>query len=96
MRFRRQHPIGPFVVDFYCPAGNLIVEVDGPIHETQQDHDRARQELLEGCGYRVVRFTAREVESNLQMVIHKIEAHLQEGNVAQRSPSPLEGEGARG
>src|SRR5437868_12293391 len=41
-RFRRQQPIGPFVVDFYCPSHLLIVEGDGPIHETQLDHDRER------------------------------------------------------
>ena len=54
-KVRRQHPIGPFVVDFFCPKHGLIVEVDGPIHETQQEHDQARQALLEACGYRVLR-----------------------------------------
>jgi|SRR5579872_521988 len=72
VRFRRQQPIGPFVVDFYCAARRLIVEVDGPIHDTQADHDQARQRLLECCGYQVLRFTTTEVESSIQDVIDSI------------------------
>jgi very-short-patch-repair endonuclease len=51
-KFRRQHPIGKFVVDFYCNAEGLIVEVDGSIHELpeQQELDRQRQFLLESLG----------------------------------------------
>src|SRR5690349_6718064 len=55
LRFRRQQPIGPFIVDFFCPLYGLIVEVDGPIHESQRDYDHERQVLLEACGYRVLR-----------------------------------------
>src|SRR5437660_7946153 len=57
VKFRRQHPIGPLVVDFRCPQLHLIVEVDGPIHEQQPERDAARQKLLEDRGYRVIRFT---------------------------------------
>jgi very-short-patch-repair endonuclease len=71
-KFRRQHPIGPFVVDFYCANANLIVEVDGPIHKTQREHDSARQELLELCGYRVLRVAADDVERYLGVVLASI------------------------
>lgn len=64
IKFRRQQPIGPFVVDFYAPAYRLIVEVDGPIHEAQKTADRERQELLESLGLRFLRLSAELVENN--------------------------------
>src|SRR4051794_1903713 len=60
-RFRRQHAIEPFIVDFYCPQARLVVEVDGPIHERQVEADRFRQEMLEACGLTVIRFKNDEV-----------------------------------
>ena len=60
-KFRRQQPIGPFVVDFFCGAERLIVEVDGPIHEQQRQQDEQRQELLESLGLRFLRVSANEV-----------------------------------
>src|SRR5512133_277413 len=53
IKFRRQQPIGYFVVDFYNSAYRLVVEVDGPVHESQKDADRARQEILEELGLAV-------------------------------------------
>lgn len=73
-KFRRQMPIGPFVVDFYCSTERLAVEVDGPIHETQREADRARQELLESFGIRFVRVTAEQVEQDLPGVLATIRA----------------------
>ncbi len=64
-KFRRQQPIGAFVVDFFCGAERLIVEVDGGVHESQQEADRQRQELLESLGLRVVRIPSKLVENNL-------------------------------
>jgi very-short-patch-repair endonuclease len=87
-RFRRQQPIGPFIVDFYCPSHGLIVEVDGPVHDGQAEHDRERQALLEACGYGVLRVRASDVEHNLQRVLQTIYDAL-----TTESPSPLEGEG---
>ncbi len=84
-KFRRQQPIGAFVVDFFCAEKNLIVEVDGAIHATQIERDQERQHLLECCGYQFLRFTATQVEQNLK-VVTTIRTHL-------LSPSPLEGEG---
>src|SRR6201992_1987502 len=56
--FRRQAPIGPYVVDFFCPAKRLIVELDGGHHneDDQARRDRTRQDSLEHEGYRVIRF----------------------------------------
>ena len=58
-RFRRQHVIGRFIVDFYCAEKRVAVEIDGPTHDP--DRDERRDALLEGAGVRVVRFTNDEV-----------------------------------
>ncbi|UZQ52970.1 DUF559 domain-containing protein [Trichothermofontia sichuanensis B231] len=71
-KFRRQHPIGVFVVDFFCKEEALIVEVDGPVHDTQQDLDRQRQELLESLGLRFVRLSSHLVETNLPKALAQI------------------------
>jgi very-short-patch-repair endonuclease len=55
-RFRRQHPIGPFIVDFVCLSEKLIVELDGGQHAEQITADSERTAWLEGRGYRVLRF----------------------------------------
>src|SRR6266850_61571 len=59
-KFRRQAPIGEFIVDFYCPAAKLVVELNGDSHnnEAQFDRDNRRQAWLESQGYRVLRFSA--------------------------------------
>ena len=58
-KFRRQHPIGPYVVDFYCPAARLVVELDGDSHDGNKDeYDDRRQAWLESKGYRVLRLSA--------------------------------------
>jgi len=72
-KFRRQQPIGCFVVDFFCAAERLIVEVDGLIHDSQQTLDRQRQELLESLGLRVLRLKAEEVEQSLTSSLQKIQ-----------------------
>jgi very-short-patch-repair endonuclease len=68
-RFRRQQPIGVFVVDFYCSAEKLIVEVDGAIHELQREHDQQRQELLESLGLKMVRVTSKQVETDIDSAL---------------------------
>ena len=58
-KFRRQHPIGEYIVDFVCLAARLVVELDGYSHgvETQLEYDQARDRYLRGQGYRVLRFS---------------------------------------
>ena len=55
-KFRRQHPIGPYVVDFCCPDCGLVVELDGGQHADQTARDTVRTRFLEAEGYRVIRF----------------------------------------
>ena len=76
-KFRRQHPISRYIVDFVCLEKELIVEVDGEIHQYQLNEDAERQLLLEQKkGYTVIRFTNDEVLNNIDEVISKIETVL--------------------
>ncbi len=80
-KFRRQHPIGPFVADFCCLEHDLIVEVDGSVHATQVERDHERQYMLEACGYTVLRFTAHDVEQNLPDVVERIQQTITLRNI---------------
>ena len=62
-RLRRQHPVGPYVVDFYCSARRLVIEVDGAIHDAEQRPVREvrREAFLNENGYRVVRVMAADI-----------------------------------
>jgi adenine-specific DNA-methyltransferase len=91
-KFRRQQPIGPFIVDFYCPEERLAVEVDGPIHERQQREDAGRQEAIESLGVRMIRITADQVTFDLQGAVARIRAALASSSPLPH-PSPLVGEG---
>jgi very-short-patch-repair endonuclease len=74
MKFRRQHPIGPYIVDFFCPAKNLVVEVDGEQHALNDHPEREAQrtQWLEAQGYSVVRFWTHEVMHELDGVCEAI------------------------
>ncbi|WP_430685463.1 endonuclease domain-containing protein [Leptolyngbya sp. AN02str] len=72
LKFRRQHPIGRFIVDFCCPSCKLVVEVDGDIHQQQAGYDEARTEQLQAFGYQVLRVTNEDVLNDLQAVLVRI------------------------
>ncbi len=76
--FRRQAPIGPYIVDFLLPARRLIIELDGGHHndEDTAERDRERQGWLEKEGYRVVRFWNSEITSDLTAVLERIYVEL--------------------
>jgi very-short-patch-repair endonuclease len=71
-RFRRHHPIGPYIVDFACPGHKLAIELDGGQHMTQQQADAARTDELARHGYRVIRFWNNDVVDNLAGVLQVI------------------------
>jgi very-short-patch-repair endonuclease len=71
-RFKPQHPIDIYIVDFYCHKLKLVIELDGEIHNYQKDYDEARTEELESFGLKVIRFTNTEVLSDFESVISKI------------------------
>ena len=72
VRFRRQQIIAGFIVDFYCHRAALVVEVDGDIHDLQQEEDARREKVLIEMGLRIVRFRNDEILSNLPVVVHKL------------------------
>ena len=91
-KFRRQQPVGPFIIDFYCPEERLAIEVDGPVHERQQREDAGRQEALETLGIRFLRITADEVTFHLQAAVERIRLAIASSSPLP-PPSPLVGEG---
>ncbi|MGB2769680.1 MAG: endonuclease domain-containing protein [Candidatus Zixiibacteriota bacterium] len=74
VKFRRQHPIGRYVADFYCPEAQLAIELDGKVHDVrdQKEYDRVRKEMIETGGIRVVRFKNEEIEQNIEAVLKKV------------------------
>ncbi|HLZ09497.1 MAG TPA: endonuclease domain-containing protein [Chloroflexota bacterium] len=70
--FRRQQVISGFIVDFYCSAAGLVVEVDGLVHQAQSERDRDRDQILRAMNLRVVRFTNDEVLGNPLDVLSRI------------------------
>jgi BirA family biotin operon repressor/biotin-[acetyl-CoA-carboxylase] ligase len=85
-KFKRQQPIGPYVVDFVCFASKLVIEVDGGQHQGSES-DRVRDAWLQEQGYRVLRFWDNEVLTNLPGVLEMIAGLLAP------SPPPLSREG---
>ena len=72
LHFRRQHPVGPFILDFYCAEAKLCVEVDGPMHDDRAHYDERRTDWLAKEGIRVLRFTVAELEQRPAFVVAAI------------------------
>ena len=83
-KFRRQYSVGKFVVDFYCPRLKLAVEVDGDSHfsEGSERGDKERQHFIESFGISFLRFTNNDIYENLDTVLERIEASIQERSTA--------------
>jgi very-short-patch-repair endonuclease len=77
-KFRRQHPVGPYIVDFYCHEANLASELDGSGHEDadQADYDRNRSLELQSTGIEVMRFWNNEIRDDLESVLAAIREAL--------------------
>lgn len=74
LKFRRQHGIGPYVVDFYCSAKGLVIEVDGDVHaeEDQVMKDRKREHYLKGLGLQIVRYVNNDILTNIDDVLEDL------------------------
>ena len=72
LRFRRQHPVGQYIVDFCCPSAKLAIELDGLSHDDRERYDSERTRYLESQGLRVIRFTNDDVLTNLEDVLFRI------------------------
>jgi cyclase len=80
-KFRRQHPIGCYVADFYSHESRLVIEVDGPIHEKpeRREHDLNRDAEMERLGIKVLRFTNEEIRLTMSTVLARIGVAVTEG-----------------
>ncbi|KUM28311.1 hypothetical protein AU467_12540 [Mesorhizobium loti] len=102
LKFRRQSPIGPYIVDFVCPRVKLIVEVDGDLHETEagKRHDMVRDAYLQSLGYVIVRIDEPDVINSAwhvaQSVKDKAERVAGDPSRPLRGHPPLKGEGDAG
>ena len=78
IKFRRQHPISFYIVDIYCHAKKLVVEIDGSIHDLEEVkiNDEIREKALESLGLRITRFTTSDILNNLESVLKTIEKNL--------------------
>ncbi len=86
-RFRHQHPIGPFIVDFCCLSPRLVIEIDGDSHAEQVEYDASRTAYLAERGYAVICFTNEDVQRRLEGVLAEIVRHCEES-------APFRGSGA--
>jgi very-short-patch-repair endonuclease len=78
VKFRRQHPIGPYFADFACVPKGLVIEIDGDFHADQVDADARRTALMESYGWRVVRFGANEAVQNPEGIWASIQSLINE------------------
>jgi very-short-patch-repair endonuclease len=76
MYFRRQHPYGIYILDFYCFEANLAIEVDGGIHLNQVEYDNERTKYLESSGLTVLRFNNEDIENDIKTVIEEINKYI--------------------
>ena len=77
-KFRRQHPLDRFIVDFCCVERKLIVEIDGSVHADQRERDMLRTEALQALGYRVCRWTNDQIEQDISAVLDELRHLLSE------------------
>jgi very-short-patch-repair endonuclease len=89
LKFRRQVPIAPYIVDFLCPRQRLIIELDGAPHDdpARREADRLRDAGLRAQGFTIMRFTNDEVLGNCDEVLRRLVAAVSDGP----SPAPLRG-----
>ena len=78
-KFRRQHSIGRYIVDFACLEQKLVIELDGDYHDQVIDKDLERQRFLEDSGYQVLRFSNDEVSADLEAIVIAVSRALKSG-----------------
>ena len=86
-KFNRQKPLGNYIVDFYCKALNLVIEIDGSSHDNKYEEDLKRQKRLEQLGVHFLRFTDLQVKKDITNVLWSIEIWIEENKM--NPPNPL-------
>lgn len=94
LKFRRQHPIGNYIADFYCPEKNLVIELDGGIHNTkeQKKRDQERDAIMKQHTINVIRFTNNDVFEKVEEVIQTIIDISNQSPLAEPVPQKSAGE----
>lgn len=87
LKFRRQHVLYGFVVDFFCYEYQFAIEIDGGIHDKQKDYDQAREEVLMSKGISVLRIKNWQVFRNRNLILSKIKKCIQQ-HLSKKLPSP--------
>ena len=95
-KFKRQYPVGPYIVDFICVEKNLVIEVAGGQHAENEKQDNQRSAYLNHMGYRVFRFWNNEVLKETEAVLEAIFAILADAKENSPSPQPSPPLGERG
>ena len=87
LKFRRQHVVDGFIADFYCHALKLVIEVDGGIHDKQEEYDQDRQACFERSGLTILRVTNEDVLTKTNYVLAKIEIRCHQAMTDTHRPS---------
>ena len=77
LKFRRQHDIEGFIVDFYCHELRLAIEIDGKVHEKQIEYDKLRQMIIEAEGHRIIRASNDEVNKDMNILLERIRVMME-------------------
>nr|WP_241033850.1 endonuclease domain-containing protein [Vibrio maerlii] len=85
-KFRRQYGIGPYIVDFYCPAHRLIIEIDGDSHFSDDaiEYDQVRTNFMQARGFKIIRFLNSHVSNDIDWVCEEIQKQFQ---ITRHNPS---------
>ena len=77
-KFKRQHSIGGYILDFYCSEYKLIIELDGTTHNTSdaKEYDKIRDIYFSELGYKTIRFLNSEIKNDIEKVVNNIQVHL--------------------
>jgi very-short-patch-repair endonuclease len=93
-KFRRQHVVRKYILDFFCPSAKLGIELDGKIHDKQAAYDSFRSEGLSQFGIHILRFPNERVLSSVETVVSEISQVL--NSLMRVTPPPQAGEAGRG
>jgi very-short-patch-repair endonuclease len=85
VKFRRQHSIGGYIVDFYCSDRKLVIEIDGEIHKKNMEYDEIRNIFLKELGFKILRLSNLDVNDGVNMVLMKIKEEIERS----RLPTPV-------
>jgi very-short-patch-repair endonuclease len=96
LKFRRQHGIGPYIVDFYCPEQSLVIEVDGNSHADadQVVKDKQREQYLQSLGLRVIRYINDDIVKNLGGILDDLAERISSRSTSPRPSLPRRGKEA--